>query len=289
DRTNYDYFGTAVSISGNDAIVGAWADDDLGSDSGSAYIFVKAGDTWTQQAKLTASDGASNDYFGSAVSISGDYAIVGAKYHDDPSIESGAAYIFKRDGTTWSEVAKLTQTDGVSEDYFGYKVSISGDYAIVGVYNDDDKGSSSGSVYIYKRNGSEWPLLVKLTGSDSWPADQFGCAVALSDNHAIVGAFLDDDTGSNSGSAYIYELNTRPTLVEMDNTRFTNTTSSQSINITIVDCDGSNITITAMSSNPSIVSDNDINIAGFGSNTMVSGTTAGASTYLSLTITPAQI
>ncbi|ETR65111.1 MAG: hypothetical protein OMM_14804 [Candidatus Magnetoglobus multicellularis str. Araruama] len=104
DRTNYDYFGCSVDIDGDSLIVGAYADDDMGSDSGSAYIFVKDGTAWSQQAKLTASDGASSDHFGYNVSISGDYAIVGARYDDDNGGDSGSAYIFKRDGTTWSEV-----------------------------------------------------------------------------------------------------------------------------------------------------------------------------------------
>ncbi|KPA12837.1 Dystroglycan-type cadherin-like domain protein, partial [Candidatus Magnetomorum sp. HK-1] len=289
DRYTNDYFGRSVSISGDYAIVGAYADDDLGTDSGSAYIFVRDGANWNEQAKLTASDGESSDNFGIAVSISGDYAIVGAQNNDDQGSNSGSAYIFKRNATSWSETVKLTQADGASNDIFGAKVSISGDYAIVSSYNDDDKGNASGSVYIYKRNGSDWPLMVKLTGSDSWPSDNFGFSVAMSNNHAIVSAYLDDDTGSNSGSAYIYELNTQPMLSEMKNLSFTNTTDSQSIHLTIVDCDGSDITITAISSNSSLVSDIDININGSGSNVLVSNTTAGTSTYLSLTITPAQM
>ncbi|ETR66757.1 MAG: PKD domain-containing protein, partial [Candidatus Magnetoglobus multicellularis str. Araruama] len=223
------------------------------------------------------------------VSISGDYAIVGARYDDDNGGDSGSAYIFKRDGTTWSEVIKLTPTDGVASDYFGYQVSISNDYAIVGAYFNDDKGIDSGAAYIYERNGSDWSLLVKQTGSDSFPDDRLGYAVAMSASHAIVGAYYDDDMGSNSGSAYIYELNTQPTLVVAENTHFTNTTDAQSINLTIVDCDGSDITITAISSNPSIVPNSHIDIAGFGSNTIVSDTTAGASTYLSLTVRPSNM
>jgi hypothetical protein len=289
DRYSSDYFGCSVAIDGDSIIVGAYADDDMGSDSGSAYIFVKDGDTWSQQAKLTASDGASSDHFGYKVSISGDYAIVGARYDDDNGSNSGSAYIFKRDGSTWSESAKLTPTDGEASDYFGYQVAISGDYAIVGAYYDDDNGSNSGAIYIYKRNGSDWPLILKQTGADTSADDRLGYALAMSDTHVIVGAYLDDDTGSNSGSAYIFELNTQPMLMELENISFTQTTDAQSIHFTIVDCDGSDITITAISSNPSIVSDSDLDIAGLGTHSIVSGTTAGASTCLSLTITPTPI
>ena len=98
---------------------------------------------------LLASDGAAYDYFGNSVSISGDYAIVGAPYDDDKGSTSGSAYIFRRDGTNWSEQQKLLASDGAAVDYFGESVSISGDYAIVGAKYDDDKGTNSGSAYMF--------------------------------------------------------------------------------------------------------------------------------------------
>ncbi len=119
DGDSSDYFGWSVSISGETAIVGAYQDDDHGSDSGSAYIFVRNGEQWVEQAKLTAADGASDDYFGYTVSISGDTAIVGAYDDDDHGSDSGSAYIFVRNGEQWVEQAKLTAADGASYDYFG--------------------------------------------------------------------------------------------------------------------------------------------------------------------------
>jgi len=103
----------------------------------------------TESNKIVASDGADFDWFGISVSISGDYALVGASKDDDNGSDSGSAYIFKRSGTSWAEEAKLTASDGVSGDEFGYSVSISGDYAIVGAFRDDDNGLSSGSAYIF--------------------------------------------------------------------------------------------------------------------------------------------
>ena len=199
-----DHFSCSVSISGDYAIVGANGDDDNGSYSGSAYIFKRQGDTWKETAKLTASDGAFYDYFGSSVSISGDYAIVGADGDDD----IGSAYIFKRQGDTWNEMAKLTASDGASSDYFGYSVSISGDYAIVGADGDDDNGSNSGSTYIFKREGNDWNETAKLTASDGAFYDYFGSSVSINGNYALVGAYGDDDNGSSSGSAYIYKIAT---------------------------------------------------------------------------------
>jgi hypothetical protein len=200
DGAAVDLFGRSVSISGDYAIVGADYDDDNGSASGSAYVFLRSGTSWSQQAKLTASDGAAGDRFGWSVSVSGDYAIVGA-YGDNSS--KGSAYIFKWDGSTWSEEAKLTASDGAGSDYFGYSVSISGDYAIVGADYDDDKGSDSGSAYVFLRSGTSWSEQAKLLASDGAASDYFGISVSISGDYAVVGAYQDDDKGSDSGSAYI--------------------------------------------------------------------------------------
>jgi hypothetical protein len=110
-----------------------------------------AGTTWLEKAKLLASDGTSGDEFGYFVSVSGDYAIVGASYDSDKGTDSGSAYIFRRDGANWVQQAKLTASDGAAYDRFGISVSISGDYAIVGVCDDDDKGINSGSAYIFNK------------------------------------------------------------------------------------------------------------------------------------------
>ncbi|MCB0518457.1 MAG: FG-GAP repeat protein, partial [Saprospiraceae bacterium] len=115
-----------------------------------AYVFVRSGTTWTEQAKLTASDGAANDWFGWSVSLSGDYALIGA-YRDDNNVaDSGSAYFFVRSGTTWTEQAKLTASDGATDDQFGWSVSLSGDYALIGASYDDDNGDNSGSVYVFE-------------------------------------------------------------------------------------------------------------------------------------------
>jgi len=201
DAAAYDDFGSSVSISGDYAIVGADGDDDSGYSSGSAYIFQREGEAWVEQSKLTASDGAAYDDFGNSVSINGDYAIVGAFGDDDNGNVSGSAYIFKNEGTNWAEQTKLTASDGAAYDDFGSSVSISGDYAIVGAYGDDDSGYSSGSAYIFKREGEAWIEHAKLTASDGAVGDYFGNSVSINGGYAIVGA-RDDD---NIGSAYIFK------------------------------------------------------------------------------------
>ena len=208
--SNFDYFGSSVSISisGDYAIVGAM-EDGIG-DSGSAYIFVRNGSIWTQQAKLTASDADHGEGFGISASISGDYAIVGA-FSDDvgTNTDQGSAYIFVRNGSIWTQQAKLTASDGSGGDWFGYSVSISGAHAIVGAFLDDvGSNDNQGSAYIFVRNGSTWTQQAKLTASDGSASDYFGRSVSISENHTIVGTYFDDVGGNtNQGSAYIFVRN----------------------------------------------------------------------------------
>ena len=199
-----DYFGQSVSLSGDTALIGADSDDDKGANSGSAYIFTRSGSTWTQQAKLTAGDGAASDCFGSSVSLSGDTALIGAYSDDDKGANSGSAYIFTRSGSTWTQQAKLTADDGTPSDFFGYSVSLSGDTALIGAHFDDDKGLYSGSAYIFTRSGSTWTQQAKLTAGDEASSDYFGSFVSLSGDTALISAYGDDDKGTDSGSAYIF-------------------------------------------------------------------------------------
>jgi RHS repeat-associated protein/uncharacterized repeat protein (TIGR01451 family) len=199
-----DQFGGSVAIDGDTLVVGAEYDDDNGSFSGSAYVFVRQGSTWSQQAKLTAGDGAASDYFGASVAISGDTIAVGVYGDDDHGSSSGSAYIFVRQGSTWSQQAKLTAGDGAASDYFGASVAVNGDTAVVGARGDDDLGSSSGSAYVFARQGSAWSQAAKLTADDGAASDYFGASVAVNGDTAVVGARGDDDLGSSSGAAYVF-------------------------------------------------------------------------------------
>ena len=205
DGAEVDNFGKSVSISGDYAVVGALLDDDNGTNSGSAYVFKRTGTSWVQEAKLLASDGVADDEFGKSVSISGDYTVVGALLDDDNGTNSGSAYVFKRTGTSWVEEAKLLASDGATNDQFGFSVSISGDYAVVGATDDDDNGSGSGSAYVFKRTGTSWVEEAKLLASDGAEGDLFGGSVSISGDYTVVGAHQDDDNGTNSGSAYLFK------------------------------------------------------------------------------------
>ena len=209
DGASMDRFGRGVSISGNYAVIGAVGDDDAGDRSGSAYVFERQSNGhWLEVQKLTAFDAAAVDQFGFGVSISGDYAVVGAPYDDNNNgTDAGSAYVFERDGAgNWIEVQKLTAFDGAVSDIFGSRVSISGDYAVISAFLDDDNGIDSGSAYVFERDGlGNWNEVQKLTALDGATDDKFGRRVSISGDHAVIGAYHDDDDGSNSGSAYLFE------------------------------------------------------------------------------------
>jgi len=205
DGEGGDAFGYSVAIDGDSAIVGAFGDDDRGTDSGAAYIYQWDGMVWNEVAKLTAPDGATDDRFGYAVAIGGDIAIVGAYQDDDLGIESGSAYVFERVGNAWTQTSKLTASGGQAGDQFGFSVAISGDTAVIGAYQDDDRGTDSGSAYVFERVAGEWNQTAILTAADGADGDQFGSSVAISNETAIVGTPLDDDRGTDSGSAYVFE------------------------------------------------------------------------------------
>ncbi len=202
DGEEGDSFGRSVAICNDFAIVGAFAADDNGTDSGSAYIFDLA--TGAQLAKLLPSDGSSFDYFGIAVAISGDRAIVGASYADDNGPASGAAYVF--DVMSGIQIAKLLPSDGEMQDFFGQAVAIHGGDAIVGAFRDDDNGFESGSAYLFDVNtGTE---RAKLLASYGAADDYFGWSVGINDGIAIVGAPYNDSQGMGSGAAYLFDVAT---------------------------------------------------------------------------------
>ncbi len=163
DAATGDRFGRAVAVSGDTAVIGAYWDDDGGTESGSAYVFTRTGGVWSQQAKLTASDPGAFDWFGVSVAVSGDTAVIGARWDDDGGTDSGSAYVFARSGEVWSQQAKLIPSDLAANDFFGISVAVSGDTAVIGAHGNDDGGSESGSAYVFTRSGVAWSQQAKLT------------------------------------------------------------------------------------------------------------------------------
>jgi len=158
-----------------------------------------------EQQELAASDAAESDAFGGSVAVSGDTAVVGAAGNDG----GGSAYVFKRTVHSWSQQAKLTPSDAVESGEFGYSVAISGDVILVGDPQLQSETNSSGSAYVFVRNGSAWTEQTKLVSSDAADGDHFGISVGVSgryDNWVVVGASGDQDAGVDSGSAYVFNI-----------------------------------------------------------------------------------
>ncbi|NUM77446.1 VCBS repeat-containing protein [candidate division KSB1 bacterium] len=292
-----DNFGISVGISNDRVIVGSHGDDGFGDASGSAYVFVREGEEWKHEATLTAADAAANAFFGTAVALENNYAVVGSrdkayifrriesawaqdtmftsypnsqfgsavaingdcimvgathasavhvfKYNgttwieqeklnandtDDPALfgwavdidsvyaiasairqsqganESGAAYVFRYNGTTWVQEAKLKAATPWQNGAFGYSVAISGSRALIGAIIDFESDRVAGAAYVFQRNNTNWMLVSKLVPDDVTSGDGFCYAVALDGKKGIVGAAFDDDNGNNAGAAYVYQL-----------------------------------------------------------------------------------
>jgi len=201
-------FGCSLALSGDTALIGA-----KGDGAGSAYVYVRSGTNWSQQAKLIPNDGGSGHSFGCSLALSGDTALVGARGH---TVLAGSAYVYVRSGTTWNRQAKLTASNGVVNNQFGYSVGLSGDTAVVGApYTSTAAGTDAGSAYVFVRSGTIWTERVQLTaGVDSSPFDFFGQAVALDGNTACVSAYQDDTAGSDAGSAYTFLLGELPSITQ---------------------------------------------------------------------------
>jgi hypothetical protein len=247
-----DSFGSSVAIDGDTVVVGArsedsgaagvngnQADNSIG-ESGAAYVFVRTGVTWTQQAYLKASNPGAGDEFGISVAIDGDTIVVGARDEsssatgvdgdqaDDSTQFAGAVYVFTRDGTTWSQQAYLKASNTGGGDFFGASVAIDGDTIIVGAENEDgsapgvdgdqaDNGTASaGAVYVFTRSGSTWSQEAYLKSSNPGSGDWFGISVDISGDSIVVGASNEDssatgvdgdqqsDTAVGSGAAYVF-------------------------------------------------------------------------------------
>ncbi|MDB4347912.1 FG-GAP repeat protein [bacterium] len=204
DAQASDYFGMTLAISGDTVVVGAFGEDTGGSSAGSAYIFTRSGTTWSQQQKIQSSDIAAGDNFGYDVGIDGDTLVASANYEAAGGSNAGAAYIFTRSGTTWSQQQKIVASDAQANDQFGRSAAISGDTVVVGAYLEDTQGSNAGAVYIFTRSGTTWTQQQKIVSSDAAADDMFGTFCAIEDNTLVAGAYGEDAGGSSAGAAYIF-------------------------------------------------------------------------------------
>ena len=203
-----ELFGYSVAIDGDYAIVGAPLQSGFGTNNaGAAYIFHFDGVNWVYEDKLYPPWGGSlGDQFGYSVDIEGDRAIVGARNTEHYGYSQvGSAYVFARSGTDWNLIGTLYPSDGQQGDQFGNKVGISGNYAIVAAAKDSDYGNKSGAAYIFEYHYGSWVEEVKLHASDADAGDAFGSDVAISGDHAVVGAPANMGVEYlQSGAVYIF-------------------------------------------------------------------------------------
>ena len=250
-----DSFGDSVSLLGDTLAVGAGGEnsnatgmngnqsDYSASESGAVYVFTRSGTTWSQQAYLKASNTGAGDGFGDSVSLSGDTLAVGARYEDssatgvngsqsdDSARDSGAVYVFTRNGTTWSQQAYLKASNTERGDSFGYSVSLSGDTLAVGARGEASSATGvngsqsynsrtieSGAVYVFTRSGTTWSQQAYLKASNTGRDDRFGFSVSLSGSRLAIGADREDssatgingdqkdDGATESGAVYVRRI-----------------------------------------------------------------------------------
>jgi len=203
----FDNFGRSVAVSGSTIVVGAPFDSIGGNvNQGSVYVFNRQGGSWVETQKLTASDGTAGDFFGFSVAFSSSTIVVGSIADTiGGNVNQGSAYVFNRQGGSWVETQKLTASDGMAGDGFGFSVAFSGSAIVVGADNDDVDNFDQGSAYVFDRSGGSWVETQKLTAGDGVEGDQFGWSVAVSGSTIVVGS-IDDAIGGNSfqGSAYVF-------------------------------------------------------------------------------------
>ena len=180
------FFGDSLAMSGDTLVVGAWGENIRGEESGAAYVFVRAGSGWQLQAELRASDAGPEHRFGHAVAISGDTIVVGAVYHDQNGFRAGAAYLFERQGDSWTERAILTPQDAAEYQHFGTSVALDEHTIVIGA-----GGFAARAAYVFERADTQWIQVAKLEAPISNEGDRFGNTVALSGNTIAVGAWND--------------------------------------------------------------------------------------------------
>ena len=247
-----DSFGYSVSVSGNTVVVGAPSEDsnstrvngnggnNLALNSGAAYVFVRSGTNWSQEAYLKASNTGAGDLFGWSVAVSGDTVVIGAQGETsnatgvngnqagNSETYAGAAYVFVRSGTNWSQQAYLKASNTGAGDRFGWSLAVAGDTVLVGApyeasnttgvngNQSDNSTAASGAAYAFVRSGTNWNQQAYLKASNTGNSDRFGSSLAVSGDTVVVGAFGESSnaTGVNgnqinnsaggSGAVYVF-------------------------------------------------------------------------------------
>jgi hypothetical protein len=195
DGATGDKFGRSVAIEGNTVVVGAYHDDN----GGSVYVFTRSGTLWSQQQRIAGHDVIAGNRFGISVDIDNNTIVAGAYRNKN---DRGAAYVFTRNGSIWSQQQKLTASDACNGDYFGYSVAIEANIILVGSHK---ANAGAGSVYVYERQDTTWSEQSILHASDANDNDYFGCSIAFDGNYAVIGAYECVINGvTDAGAAYVF-------------------------------------------------------------------------------------
>jgi len=203
-------FGYSAALEGDTLVLGALSDSHSGfSQAGAAYVFFRAGSTWTQQAWLKAPDPAAGELMGATVGLSGDTAVIGAPYDDTVAgMNAGSAHVFVRSEGNWTHQALLVSTHGAPQDLFGYSVSVLDNTVVAGApFDRHVAGPSAGSACAFTRSGGIWTPHGKLVASDAAPSDRFGYSVVQSADTLYVGCVAANSAGApDSGAVYAFQL-----------------------------------------------------------------------------------
>ncbi len=234
------FLGYSVAVDNSQVIIGAPGETNEGVRTGAVYVFSRSGDTWTASQKLAAEDGAINDYFGSALALYDTTLVIGAQYADLASVaDKGAAYVFNRSGSTWSQFQKIIASDGLEEDNFGSSVSFDGSTIVIGAENASvGANDGQGAVYVFKLVSSTWTENQKLVASDGAAYDRFGSPIFVKDYLVSVGI----RSSSDVGVAYTFGL---PAIIASSfNLSLTPGGSAETYTLVLSTAPSSDVTIT---------------------------------------------
>ena len=239
---NGDAFGDAVAIATDTVFIGAPTRTNGAGDAGVVYPFRWDGvSAWLPEPVLGSPSTGFEHFFGAALAAQDARLVVGEYGNTLDGEETGAVHIFRDEGGAWTFETTLTASDANGGDRFGFSVALDGDILVAGGYLNDDKGVNSGTAYIFRDDLGLWTQETKMTANDGAAFDFFGIATAVSGDIIICGATFDDDAGSASGSAYVY--NRFPVVIsDADcNGNGINDLIDMFVNQTSSDCNGNGI------------------------------------------------
>lgn len=202
DATASYNFGSQIDLFENTLLIGSNNADDVASNSGAAYIFEKVNGTWTQIQRLKPADLVAGDNFGFNLDLEDSTAVI---ISNGGASNDGAAYVFTKTGSTWTQTQKLLPADLATGDRFGYSIGISGNTLAIGSIYDDDAGANTGAVYIFNKSGSSWSQTQKILPNDAAAGDEIGVGLDIYGDTLIFGSIRDDDKGTDTGAAYVFK------------------------------------------------------------------------------------